>query len=86
MEGTQQSGIAFNLKMANLASDGQILTLARQAADALLNGHPELVESPVGGHEEVRGEIMKLSDTSLELIKKELRHRFTKTYDWSQIS
>lgn len=86
MEGTQQSGIAFNLKMANLASDGQILTLARQAADALLNGHPELVESPAGGHEEVRGEIMKVSDTSLELIKKELRHRFAKTYDWSQIS
>lgn len=86
MEGTQQSGIAFNLKMANLASDGQILSLARQAADALLNGHPELVEFPVGGHEEVRGEIMKVSDTSLELIKKELRHRFTKTYDWSQIS
>ncbi len=32
MEGTQQSGIPFNLKLANLAKDGQILQLARNRA------------------------------------------------------
>ena len=33
MEGTQQSGIAFNLHIANLAQDGQIIQLARNAAE-----------------------------------------------------
>lgn len=37
MEGTQQSGIAFNLKVANLARDGQILTLARNEAKEVLS-------------------------------------------------
>ncbi|MCM1378451.1 MAG: ATP-dependent DNA helicase RecG [Clostridium sp.] len=32
MEGTQQSGLAFNLRVANLASDGQILSQAREDA------------------------------------------------------
>lgn len=36
MEGTQQSGIAFNLKVANLARDGQILSLARREAKEVL--------------------------------------------------
>lgn len=37
LEGTQQSGIAFDLKLANLARDGQILELARQKALQLLD-------------------------------------------------
>lgn len=46
MEGTQQSGIAFNLQIANLAKDGQILQAARDEANALLDSderleHPE---------------------------------------------
>jgi len=36
MEGTQQSGIPFNLKLANLAKDGQILQLARNKAIDIL--------------------------------------------------
>jgi ATP-dependent DNA helicase RecG len=32
LEGTQQSGIPFNLKMANLARDGHILQIARNRA------------------------------------------------------
>jgi ATP-dependent DNA helicase RecG len=32
IDGTQQSGIAFNLKIANLSQDGQILSLARDLA------------------------------------------------------
>lgn len=42
MEGTMQSGIAINLKIANLATDGQIIQLARDAANLLLNNDPEL--------------------------------------------
>ena len=42
MEGTQQSGIAFNLHIANLASDGQIVQLARNAAEDYLREDPKL--------------------------------------------
>lgn len=45
MEGTQQSGIAFNLQIANLAKDGQILQAARDEANALLDSDP-LLEHP----------------------------------------
>lgn len=46
IEGTQQSGIAFNLRIANLAADGQIVRIARECADAILNAdlaleHPD---------------------------------------------
>ena len=41
LEGTQQSGMAFDLKIANLASDGQILTLAREAAAFILDNDPD---------------------------------------------
>ncbi|MDE7115492.1 MAG: ATP-dependent DNA helicase RecG [Muribaculaceae bacterium] len=86
MEGTQQSGIAFNLKIANLASDGQILNVARQGAEAVLNAHPELLETPAHGVEQYPGEELALSPESLGLVRTELRTRFSKTYDWSQIS
>ncbi|WP_226995351.1 ATP-dependent DNA helicase RecG [Candidatus Symbiothrix dinenymphae] len=45
IDGTQQSGIAFNLKIANLAHDGQILTTARDFAQAILDADP-LLEQP----------------------------------------
>lgn len=86
MEGTQQSGIAFNLKIANLASDGQILNVARQAAESVLNAHPELIESPATDNEQYPGDELKLSDSSVDIIRNELHVRFAKTYDWSQIS
>ncbi|MDE5740375.1 MAG: ATP-dependent DNA helicase RecG [Bacteroidaceae bacterium] len=41
LEGTQQSGMAFDLKIANLARDGQILTLARDTAQAVITSDPE---------------------------------------------
>ncbi len=47
MEGTQQSGIAFNLRITNLAQDGQIIQLARNAAEDYLREDPTL-ESPWG--------------------------------------
>ena len=45
MEGTQQSGIAFNLHIANIAKDGQIIGLARDDAASIINDDP-LLEKP----------------------------------------
>ena len=42
MEGTQQSGIAFNLKISNLAQDGQIVQLARDDARSIIDIDPKL--------------------------------------------
>ena len=42
IEGTMQSGLPFDLKIANLARDGQIIQLARKAAEALLDSDPTL--------------------------------------------
>jgi ATP-dependent DNA helicase RecG len=42
IEGTMQSGIAFDLKIADLARDGQILELARREAEAMLDSDPTL--------------------------------------------
>ena len=40
--GTQQSGMAFDLKIASLGRDGQILSLARSAAERILEQDPHL--------------------------------------------
>ena len=42
LEGTLQSGTPFNLQIANLATDGQLVTLARQAAMDILDQDPLL--------------------------------------------
>ena len=42
IEGTQQSGMAFDMKIANLAKDGQILQYARDIANDILNDDPVL--------------------------------------------
>ena len=42
IEGTMQSGIAFDLKIADLARDGQIVELARREAEAMLDEDPSL--------------------------------------------
>jgi ATP-dependent DNA helicase RecG len=42
LEGTQQSGVPFNLKIANLARDGQIVQYARNIAEEILEEDPEL--------------------------------------------
>lgn len=41
LEGTQQSGIAFDLKIADIARDGQIVQLAREQAQAIIDRDPE---------------------------------------------
>ncbi|MBP5725018.1 MAG: ATP-dependent DNA helicase RecG, partial [Bacteroidales bacterium] len=42
IEGTQQSGLPISIKLANLARDGQILTLARNAAFYIAEKDPTL--------------------------------------------
>ncbi len=42
IEGTQQSGIGFDLKIANLSKDGEILSLARRIASEILEDDPLL--------------------------------------------
>ena len=40
LEGTQQSGIAFDLKIADIARDGQLVALARQEAQKIVDADP----------------------------------------------
>ena len=40
LEGTQQSGIAFDLKIADIARDGQFVALARQEAQKIIDADP----------------------------------------------
>ena len=46
LEGTQQSGEGLDLKIANLAADGQILQYARDIAQEVLDKDPELLSEP----------------------------------------
>lgn len=46
IEGTQQSGQPINLRIANLATDGQLLQLARDTASGILEADPELSSEP----------------------------------------
>lgn len=46
LEGTRQSGEGIDLKIANLAVDGQILQYARDIAQGVLNEDPDLLSEP----------------------------------------
>ena len=46
LEGTRQSGEGIDLKIANLAADGQILQYARDIAQDVLNEDPDLLSEP----------------------------------------
>lgn len=43
IEGTQQSGVALNLKITNLATDGQIVQFSRDVARMVLDEDPDLM-------------------------------------------
>ena len=45
LEGTQQSGLPFDLKIANLAQDGKMLEIARNAAMEILDDDPQLAKT-----------------------------------------
>ena len=42
IEGTMQSGTPFELRLTNLATDGIVVQMARDAAERLLDSDPEL--------------------------------------------
>ena len=44
LAGTQQSGMAFDLKIANLSQDNQLVELTRRAAEKCLQNDPELID------------------------------------------
>ena len=41
LEGTQQSGMAFDLKIANIATDGQLVQMARDEAQKIIDSDPD---------------------------------------------
>ena len=63
LEGTLQSGMAIELKIANLATDGQIVQMARDAAVALLEEDSELSAPELSG---VRREMALLFDRAVD--------------------
>lgn len=44
LEGTQQSGMAFDLKIADIARDGQIVQMARDEAQDIIENDPECIQ------------------------------------------
>lgn len=91
LEGTQQSGLPFNLKIASLTHDGQILALAREAAKTTLDAFPVIYKSDMTDKSwQIQGEgenkISELNAKALGILLRELHKRFSKLYDWSRIS
>ncbi len=82
MEGTQQSGLAFNLKVSNLATDGQFIQLARDIASEVLDSNPSISAIP---YAQAKSSLV-LSTDSVRTIINELDIRFHNTVDWSKIS
>lgn len=66
LEGTMQSGIALDLRIANLATDGSIVQLARDAAGELLDADPA-IELP--DHYGIATELAALFDRSVDLSR-----------------
>jgi ATP-dependent DNA helicase RecG len=62
LEGTMQSGTPFDLHIANLATDGQLLTLARQAAMEILEKDP-LLEDEMNRIYKHRLDILRISQS-----------------------
>ena len=46
MEGTQQSGIAFDLRIANVTKDADVMQQAREIAGHILDADPQLTQQP----------------------------------------
>lgn len=66
LEGTMQSGIALNLQIANLATDGTIVQLARDAVEDLLDVDPDL---HLPEHQLIKQELNTLFAKSVDLSR-----------------
>lgn len=63
LEGTLQSGMAVDLKIASLATDGQLVQLARNAAGDVLDSDPTLSSQALAP---VRREMARMFDKSVD--------------------
>jgi len=63
IEGTQQSGIAFDLKIANLGKDGQLIQYVRDVAEEILDNDPELKNSE---NYILRNQLQKISNKKVD--------------------
>lgn len=88
MEGTRQSGLAFNLKIADLVHDGQIVSMAREEAIRVLDTNPTLNADETKTAITSKGEygLRQLSPPSISLLSREMGIRFARSVDWSRIS
>ncbi len=66
LEGTLQSGIPFDLHIANIATDGQLVQLARDCACEILDADPTLTAP---GHEMLLPELSLLYSRKLDLSR-----------------
>lgn len=66
LEGTMQSGIAFDLKIASLATDGQILQIARDDAKDTLDRDPELILTE---NIETKKELLSRNNNSIDFSR-----------------
>lgn len=66
IEGTMQSGIPFDLRIANIATDGQLVQLARDCACSILDADPTL---SLPQHAMLAPELQSLSDRSFNLSR-----------------
>lgn len=86
MEGTQQSGLAFNMRLASLATDGQMIAITRDAASDLLDANPQLYGATTSPAESSGSSLTTLSPSECNIINNELKFRFSQDTDWSRIS
>lgn len=63
LEGTMQSGLNLNLHIANIATDGQFIQLARDEANAILQNDPHLTAAE---HHQLKHEMHILFDKAVD--------------------
>ncbi len=85
IEGTIQSGMPYNLKVASLAADADILTVARRCASEILDAYPVLSNKETATAPDSDQNYYK-QRTDLQILNSELKFRFGKSVDWSAIS
>lgn len=66
IEGTMQSGIPFDLRIANIATDGQLVQLARDCACEILDSDPQLTAP---SHSMILPELNKLFSKNYNLSR-----------------
>ena len=66
LEGTMQSGMPMELHVANLATDGQIVQIARDSVDAILATDPSL-SAP--GHDMLLPELARLFSRKTDMSR-----------------